>query len=191
MHDTLLASLQNWTNFYVIVGSSAGALTGLQFVVMALVAEARGQASMSDIRAFGSPTVVHFCAVLFVSATVTAPWPWVVGPSLNLAVCGAAGVVYILNAIRHARRPTGYQPDAEDWFWYAALPLACYFALFLTGLCLRAHVQGFLFLLAGIALVLLYTGIRNAWDTVTYIAVTRKPHGSGNGEPSKRAPSNS
>jgi len=31
--DTLL----QWENFYIIVGSSAGALTGLQFVVMALV----------------------------------------------------------------------------------------------------------------------------------------------------------
>jgi hypothetical protein len=191
MHDTLLASLQNWTNFYVIVGSSAGALTGLQFVVIALVAEARMQASLSDVRAFGSPTVVHFCAVLFISATATAPWPWIVGPSLNLALCGAAGVGYILNAIRHARRPTGYQPDGEDWFWYAALPLASYFALFLTGLCMRAHVQGFLFLLAGIALVLLYTGIRNAWDSVTYIAVTGKSHGSGNRESSTPSSSNS
>ena len=191
MHDTLLASLQNWTNFYVIVGSSAGALTGLQFVVMALVTEARSQASLSDVRAFGSPTVVHFCTVLFISATVTAPWPWVAGPSLNLALCGAAGVGYILNAIRHARRPTGYQPDTEDWFWYAVLPLASYFALFLTGLCLRAHTQGFLFLLAGIALVLLFTGIRNAWDTVTYIAVTRRPRGSGDGESSMSTRSSS
>ena len=51
-----------WETFYVIVGSSAGALTGLMFVVIALVAEFRG--SERQIEAFGTPTVVHFSAPL-------------------------------------------------------------------------------------------------------------------------------
>ena len=34
-----MTALGGWQNFYVIVGSSAGALIGLQFVVMALVAD--------------------------------------------------------------------------------------------------------------------------------------------------------
>ncbi len=33
--------LRAWETFYVIVGSSAAALTGLQFVVIALIAESR------------------------------------------------------------------------------------------------------------------------------------------------------
>ena len=33
-----LATLKEWESFYVIVGSSGAALTGLQFVVMALIA---------------------------------------------------------------------------------------------------------------------------------------------------------
>jgi hypothetical protein len=36
---TGMAPFSGWQNFYVIVGSSAGALIGLQFVVMALVAD--------------------------------------------------------------------------------------------------------------------------------------------------------
>lgn len=174
MHDTLLASLQNWTNFYVIVGSSAGALTGLQFVVMALVSEVHSGGSMSEIRAFGSPTVVHFCSVLFIAAAITAPWHSMANVGWNIAACGAAGTIYILNALRHALRQSGYKPDAEDWFWYAALPIASYVALLLTGLLLRSHTDALLFLIAGIALVLLYTGIHNAWDTVTYIIVTNR-----------------
>jgi len=35
-----MTALDGWENFYVIVGSSAGALIGLQFVVLALIAEA-------------------------------------------------------------------------------------------------------------------------------------------------------
>jgi hypothetical protein len=34
-----MTALDGWENFYVIVGSSAGALIGLQFVVITLIAE--------------------------------------------------------------------------------------------------------------------------------------------------------
>jgi len=40
----LLAHCVNGKVFYVIVGSSGAALTGLQFVVMALIAEMKDQA---------------------------------------------------------------------------------------------------------------------------------------------------
>lgn len=174
MHDSVPTLLQSWTNFYVIVGSSAGALTGLQFVVIALVSEARAAGSMSEVRAFGTPTVVHFCAVLFISAAVAAPWHTMGSLALNLAACGAAGALYILNALRHALRQSHYQPDLGDWCWYTVLPLASYLTVLVIGLRLTAHPETLLFLLAGVALVLLYTGIHNAWDTVTYIAVKQK-----------------
>ncbi len=73
MQGAAPSPLLDWTNFYVIVGSSAGALTGLQFVVIALIEQARTGASMLEIRAFGTPTVVHFCAALLISAIVSAP----------------------------------------------------------------------------------------------------------------------
>src|SRR2546428_8887500 len=83
--------LSPWESFYVIVGSSAGALTGLQFVVIARIAEAEAAASMLEVRAFGTPTVVHFCAVLFISAVLSAPWHTLAGAGLVLDACGAAG----------------------------------------------------------------------------------------------------
>src|SRR6266851_422466 len=74
MEEPGLLPLARWESFYVIVGSSAGALTGLQFVVMALIAEAESGSSMLEVRAFGTPTVVHFCAALLISAVLSAPW---------------------------------------------------------------------------------------------------------------------
>ena len=73
MNDAV-SPLTAWENFYVIVGSSGAALTGLQFVVVALVAESRAQSSHREIAAFGTPTVIHFCAVLLISAILSAPW---------------------------------------------------------------------------------------------------------------------
>src|SRR2546430_16696275 len=115
--------LAPWESFYVIVGSSAGALTGLQFVVIALIAEAEAAASMVEIRAFGTPTVVHFCAVLFISAVLSAPWPPLCNAGLVLAASWAPGIVYVLVAIPYDRRPTGYSPVAAARLWVVAVPL--------------------------------------------------------------------
>jgi hypothetical protein len=64
-----MTALAGWENFYVIVGSSAGALIGLQFVVMALIANLpRGPGAAQTGKAFATPTVVHFGTVLLLSA---------------------------------------------------------------------------------------------------------------------------
>jgi hypothetical protein len=174
MEGAALSPLIEWESFYVIVGSSAGALTGLQFVVIALIAEAEAASSMQEVRAFGTPTVVHFCAVLFISAVLSAPWHILSSAGLVVDACGAAGLAYAIMIIRHARRQTGYSPDAEDWFWYSALPLLGYASLLGAGILLKQHPSMSLFVIAATALLLMFVGIHNAWDTVTYIAVAQK-----------------
>jgi hypothetical protein len=173
MEQSALLPLAGWANFYVIVGSSAGALTGLQFVVMTLIAEAQAADSMREIRAFGTPTVVHFCAALLISAIMSAPWLALSNVSFCLGVCGAAGVAYALSIIWHARR-TSYIPDAEDWIWYAALPLVAHAALVTAAVLLWSRHTSSLFVIAATTLMFLFIGIHNAWDTVTYIALKRR-----------------
>ncbi|HEY3279009.1 MAG TPA: hypothetical protein VGJ83_00730 [Gemmatimonadales bacterium] len=165
-----------WETFYVIVGSSAAALTGLQFVVIVLAAEARALVGAPAVQAFGTPTIVHFCIVLLISAIVSAPWPALSGPKLALGVCGAGGFVFALLVVRMARRQTGYVPVLEDWLWHATFPLIAYFALFVAALLLPRHPESSLFAIGAAALLLLYIGIHNAWDAVTYIAL-RERHG--------------
>ena len=174
MADALLSSLSHWANFYVIVGSSAGALTGLQFVVITLVTEAEAAGSMTEIRAFGTPTVVHFCAALLISVIMAAPWDALAHLALCVGIFGASGLVYALRVIRHARTQTGYSPDAEDWLWYTALPVVAYAALLSSAfLILRDGAWG-LFVIAATSLLFLFIGIHNAWDTVTYVAIKKR-----------------
>src|SRR5216117_3642596 len=61
-------------SFYVIVGSAAGALIGLQFVVMTLVAERPVPGAAAAGAAFATPTIVHFGTALLLSAVLRAPW---------------------------------------------------------------------------------------------------------------------
>ena len=69
-----MAVAVGWENFYVIVGSSAGALIGLQFVVITLIASrpiTRDTARAGG--AFATLSVVHFGVVLLLSAVLSAP----------------------------------------------------------------------------------------------------------------------
>lgn len=170
-----LASLpfSSWESFYVIVGSSAAALTGLQFVVIALVADLPRKSSTSEIDTFGTPNVVHFCAALLVSATLSAPWRGLSGPAVLLAVSGAAGVIYVALILRRARRSTLYQPVFEDWLWHVILPMVAYLCLAVAPVTMMRDAEDSLFCIGAAALLLLFVGIHNAWDTVTWLAVNR------------------
>ncbi|SRR6266536_1192587 len=171
MEEAARSPLIAWESFYVIIGSSGAALTGLQFVVIALVAEARARSSHREIDAFGTPTIVHFCAVLLVSAILSAPWHGLSLVSLTLGVCGLVGVVYGVMVVSRARRVTAYRPVWEDWLWHAVLPLIAYALILIAAVLLRSYPQRALFVVGATALLLLFIGIHNAWDTVTYVAV--------------------
>lgn len=160
-----------WESFYVIVGSSAAALTGLQFVVIALGAEG-SNIKPQGLRAFATPTIVHFCAVLLISAILSAPWPAASDAAIALVVCGVVGTGYTLLVIRHARRQRDYVPVFEDWLFHSVLPLLAYISLSAAAATLVSHAFC-LFVIAGTALLLLFIGIHNAWDAATWIALDR------------------
>jgi hypothetical protein len=167
--------LAAWENFYIIVGTSAGALTGLLFVVITLLAERRLAGASSAIGAFTTPTVVHFCAVLGVAALLSVPWPALAPPALLLGLAGLGGVAYTGVVMGRMRRRIGYAPAGDDWLWYAALPLVVYAALLVAALLLPGRPALVLFGIGALQLLLLFVGIRNAWDEVTYVAVDLAP----------------
>src|SRR5438309_4468954 len=110
-----MATLTGWENFYVIVGSSAGALIGLQFVVITLIAELP---IIRDVErassAFATPTIVHFGAVLLLSALNSVPWKGILGPAIVWGGIGLIGVIYSLIVARRMRVQTAYTPVLED-----------------------------------------------------------------------------
>jgi hypothetical protein len=167
------AALGGWESFYVVVGTSAAALTGLQFVVITLTMDGRMSTttgtSSETIDAFASPTIVHFCLALLISATVSAPWPTLFGAASILVTAGIGGTAYTALVVWRATHQTGYKMVAEDWTWHVVLPLVAYVALFLAAIMLRRAPTYSLFAIAGTALFLLYIGIHNAWDTSTFL----------------------
>jgi hypothetical protein len=172
--ETIAPPLGAWENFYVIIGSAAAALTGLQFVVIVLSAEINALGSGAASSTFGTPTIVHFCAVLFISAILSAPWPALASAGIVLGGGGVVAFLYTAMVIRNVRRQTDYAPVLEDWIWHCVLPLMAYAVVLVAAIFLQGASTLSLFAIGAMALLLLFIGIHNAWDSVLYIALKRR-----------------
>jgi hypothetical protein len=77
-------------------------------------------------------------------------------------------MLYVLNVVRRARRQSSYKMVFEDWLWHIILPFASYTTFLVGGLMLPSAPVTGLFVAAAAPAALLYIGIHNAWDAVTY-----------------------
>jgi len=177
METSLLAG---WENFYVIVGTSAGGLTGLTFVVIALVKD-RSSATVrpSGVSVFVTPTIVHFGGVLAFAALMSMPHPHVLTVSAVLVLAGIAGVVYSAVIGAHMPGPGSYYVAVrEDWIWNVIVPMVIYAALALEGFLVWRWQTEALYAVAVLALALLFVGIRNAWDIAVFMTLNPPPGGT-------------
>ena len=170
-----MTPLHGWENFYVIVGSSAGALIGLQFVVITLIAELPlSQADAQAGNAFATPSVVHFAIELFLSALIGAPWA---DMRIVEKLCGLVGIGGVVNTgivVRRLRTQHAYKPVFEDWLFHVLLPFFSYALLAGSAYEAPSYPRVALFVVAAAVLVLLFVGIHNAWDAVTYHVFVRR-----------------
>jgi len=162
-----MSLFEKWDSFYVIVGSAAGALIGLQFVVITLIAERPPPRIAEAGPVFSTPTIVHFCAVLALAALLRVPWD-AEPAGLSCMVLGLAGVVYMAITAWRMVKQKAYAPDLEDWTFHLVVPFACYGVLAASGYALPDHATEALFGIGGAALVLLFDGIHNAWDAASF-----------------------
>ena len=173
MQEAQLAPLATWQNFYILIGTAAATLTGLMFIVVTLLAGVRVRVQLSSeaFATFNTPNVVHFGLVLLVAAILSAPWQalWLAGMLLGL--CGLGGATYAVIVLRRVRRQSDYRPVLEDWLFHTVLPLVSYSALVIGGILLPGRPTQALFIIAAATVLLLFVGIHNAWDNVTFIAL--------------------
>jgi len=168
-----MSDLAQWESFYVIIGSAAGALIGLQFVVMTLIADR--PPTLAAGAAFATPNIVHFATALLLSALLRVPWQTIALVAALWGLIGFCGVVYMVIVARRIRVQAVYQPELEDWLFYVVLPLATQVILVLSTFVAPSHTREALFGVGGATLLLLFIGIHNAWDSIAYhVFVSRR-----------------
>jgi len=170
MDIPLIGSLQHWHDFYTLIGSASATLVGLMFVAVSISDGAFTHQHQMGIRAFLSPTVVHFSAILIVCLISTLPdetWKWC---AFLLIISGSIGLGYCAwiwrRMVHHGFTGT---IDAVDRFWYAQLPIVSYLMIIAAGIGLYRRLVWSLDLVAFALIALLLIGLRNSWDMTLWI----------------------
>ena len=171
-----MTSLSEWATFYEVLGSASAALTGLQFITIALLADMPirepGEAEAGD--AFATPTIVHFVSALFLAIMGAAPWHRLTPAAVLWGLAGVAGLVYTIIVIRRIRSQRTYHPVLEDWFFHILLPFLAYAALVVSAPFVRSHPSVTLIAVACAGPLLLVIGVHNAWDNVTFLSLRKR-----------------
>jgi hypothetical protein len=136
-----MPELAKWDNFYVVVGSAAGALIGLQFVVLTLITDRPPVSAEEAGAAFGSPTIVHFSVALLLSAVLHAPWQTITMAESCWGLIGFGGMICTAIVIGRMRRQPVSKPQFEDWLFHTEFPLVAYAMLAISAFVAPSHTH--------------------------------------------------
>jgi hypothetical protein len=187
MHSSLSELLHAWHDFYVLVGTASATLVGLMFVTASIGATLFTERNREAVKAFISPTVVHFSEVLFVCILAAIPSETWLTLAALLAIGGAAGLIYSARVWVQLFVRRSFDVDVVDRMFYALIPVAGYVLAFAAAVALVMQSIWSLELLAAALITLLLAGIRNAWDMTIWIVIRTPVPDPGRQPPASQA----
>ena len=128
------------------------------------------------VRAFTTPTVVHFVTTLVLSALASAPWRDLGQLAVAWEIIGIAGIAYGFLVARHMRRQDVHETALLDWLLHLLLPSFGYMVLVVASAVARGHSNLASWSAAVAALLLLLAGVRSSWGVISYHATDAGTH---------------
>jgi hypothetical protein len=174
MHDGWPHLLETWHEFYLLIGTAGLTLSGLLFVVVSFGARTVAEQAATGVRAFVSPNAVYFTVVMVVAAVLLVPAVPRIAVGLFLCL-GAFGSLSYLTYTRVHRRWRENKLGALDWIWFVGMPVLSFAVLLLSGIGVLLQADASMYGVAVSVILLLVTGMRNAWDLVLWMA--QREHG--------------
>jgi hypothetical protein len=169
MQGSAAELFHTWHDFYVLVGTASATLVGLMFVAASIGSSVFSERHRIALQAFISPTVVNFAAVLFVCIGVMIPSQTWLSLGLLLAGGGLAGLIYAGRVWVQMFVRRSFDVDMIDRMFYATVPLLGYLLVLAAGILLLLHLRWSAEVTAAALVVLMFAGVRNAWDMTTWI----------------------
>lgn len=167
--------LTKWQSFYLVVGGTAGALIGLQFVVMTLIADR--PFTKERAAAFTTPTVIYFATALLLSALASIPWPRISLLAIAWGIVGFAGCAHGINVARLMRNQDVHALVLVDWLFNLLLPLLSYLTLVIAAVAAIREPTVSVWATAVVSLILLFSGVRNSWGIISYHVLNKPASG--------------
>jgi hypothetical protein len=177
--------IEGWHEFYALLGTGAAALVALLFVAVSVGAIAMTPERSAGTRTFMSPVVFHYSNILFLSLIMLVPGLTAKLLGCILVIAALGSLVYSIYTFVRVLRSD--MADLADRLAYGSVPVVVYATgLVSSWLLFHDHAETGLNVLAGAALLLLLTNIRNAWDLMISLArrtaeLARQGNGNGNG----------
>ena len=169
MHEAWTHQLESWHEFYLLVGTAGLTLTGLLFVVISLGPRVTADRHATSVRAFVSPNAVFFTTTLVVSSLFLVPGLSATMIGILLCLGTTASMVYLAYTRAH-QQWRHHKLPLLDWIWFVGLPCLGYLLLLFAGVCFLVEVSFAMYGVAAGLVLLVITGIRNAWDLVLWTA---------------------
>ena len=170
MSVSLDQTLHDWRDFYVMSGTAAATLVGLMFVFASIGASQLARRNLAAMRAFITPTVVHFGAALLVCLVSTMPGHSDRSLGGVLGVGALIGLAYCVGILVLIFRRFAAGLTWEDRLFYALIPFAGYLLLLASAALELDERPADATTLAGTAIiVLIVAGLRNAWDMTVWM----------------------
>ncbi len=160
-----------WENYFLMIGSSAGALIGLMFVVATLTTGRDQEQTERGKHLYTSPIVWNLAVILVLSGAAFAPD---ITPAFFGMLSGAVAVIGIgmgiRNALVMARMPMVEDTKLFDLTWYGIAPTLTYVGLGASAIGMFMRHGWASAAVAADLMTLLLVSIHAEWDLVTYLA---------------------
>ena len=178
MAPTLVDALRGWRDFYLMAGVASATLVGLMFVAASIGASLFSEKYLAPMRAFITPPVVHFGAILFVAMVSVMPGHSETSLGTILGLGALAGLAYSARIFALIFRRFAATLDWGDRAFYALIPVVGYLLLLASAATELARRPIEANRLAAAALVVLMAAsLRNAWDMTVWLT-SRTPTGA-------------
>jgi hypothetical protein len=160
----------------MLIGTASATLVGLMFVAASIGSSVFRQKDLSPLRAFLTPTVVHFVAILFGCLLFAMPGHSWLSLGGLLGAGALAGLIYCGGVLARIFGEHRAKIDWEDRIFYGLLPGLGYLLLLISAAMELTHSTASAVVVAAAFMILLTTGLRNAWDMTVWM-VLRTPTG--------------
>jgi hypothetical protein len=161
--------MEGWSDFYQVIGATAGTLIGLIFVVVSLGADHAKAGDEHRLRVGVTPTLIHFASLLLCALSMLAPLSNA-ARAIAVGLIGCAGLGYMVNLAFLV--PKRIKAEERQTLWFGILPVLGY-AGFMVTAAAWALASSLAPEIGGIAsVVLLVAALHNCWS-MTLLIISR------------------